>query len=252
MRGRLAILDEHKLTPRATSRQVIDAMDPLDGARRVPRLAQEPRAGRSSSPTRSTSSPPRSCASSTGRASSATGSRSTTAGASPATGCASPTASAARCESLRALNFRVVAAGDSYNDTTMLAAADARHPVPAAAERDRRVPAVPRDEDVRRTEGRLRRAQRRARSSVERNVRGAVGSSGASSWSRAPAPSDRWSAACSRPTATTVAAGRQRAAHGGDRARGPARDRAVRRPPQHAAHRDRLAGRATRRRTSSW
>jgi len=27
-------------------------------------------------------------------------------------------------ESLRALNFRVVAAGDSYNDTTMLAAAD--------------------------------------------------------------------------------------------------------------------------------
>ena len=28
-------------------------------------------------------------------------------------------------ESLRALNFRVVAAGDSYNDTTMLKAADA-------------------------------------------------------------------------------------------------------------------------------
>ena len=37
----------------------------------------------------------------------------------------------------RELNFRMIAAGDSYNDTSMLAAADVGHPVLPARQRDR-------------------------------------------------------------------------------------------------------------------
>ncbi len=56
-------------------------------------------------------------------------------------------------EAFHALNYRVIAAGDSYNDTTMLGAADAGYPLPRAGERDRRVPAVPGARHLRRPVG---------------------------------------------------------------------------------------------------
>ena len=67
-------------------------------------------------------------------------------------------------EALRGLNFRVVAAGDSYNDTTMLEAADRRHPVSPAAERHRRLPPVP-------GHAHLRRAARGAGAGLGRRAR---------------------------------------------------------------------------------
>ncbi len=44
--------------------------------------------------------------------------------ASPTTGCASPTRSVRRYSAFHGLNYQVIAAGDSYNDTPMLAEAD--------------------------------------------------------------------------------------------------------------------------------
>ena len=46
----------------------------------------------------------------------------------------------AAVEAFRSLEYRVVAAGDSYNDTSMLLAADAGYLFHAAAQRRRRVP----------------------------------------------------------------------------------------------------------------
>ena len=67
----------------------------------------------------------------------------------------SPTASARRSTRFTALNFRVVAAGDSYNDTAMLGEADAgilfRPPENVIA----RVPAVPGDPHLRRAPRRV-------------------------------------------------------------------------------------------------
>ena len=51
---------------------------------------------------------------------------------------------------LKLLNFRVAAAGDSYNDTSMLDEARPRHPFLSARQRHPRLPAVPRHAHLRR------------------------------------------------------------------------------------------------------
>ncbi len=77
-------------------------------------------------------------------------------------------------EALRSLNYRVIAAGDSYNDTTMLGAADCRVPVSCSGERDRRVPSVPGARHVRRPA--------RCHSLAPLTTRGSTGQTRMASW----------------------------------------------------------------------
>ena len=53
--------------------------------------------------------------------------------------CASPIPSARPSQALRGLNFQVVAAGDSYNDTTMLGGGARRDPLPRPRQRGPRL-----------------------------------------------------------------------------------------------------------------
>ncbi len=124
MRGRIAILDEHKLGL-PDIQAVIATMDPLDGALDFLDWLREPDAG--DHPLRHVRRV-RGAADAQARLADALlprASRWSRRAASPATGCASTTASAGPSRRCARSNFRVVAAGDSYNDTTMLEAADA-------------------------------------------------------------------------------------------------------------------------------
>ena len=123
MRGRLAILDQHGLTLRDIQ-AVIDAMAPLDGARdflawlraRTQVIILSDTFGEFAAPLmRKLGYPTLFCHSLE------------VDGAARITGYRLRIDDGKRraVEALRGLNFRVVAAGDSYNDTTMLGAADA-------------------------------------------------------------------------------------------------------------------------------
>jgi phosphoserine/homoserine phosphotransferase len=123
MRGRLAILDRHRLTLRDIQ-AVIDGMAPLDGAldfldwlrARCPVIILSDTFYEFAAPLmRKLGQPCLFCNALTVDA------------AAHVTGYTLRIADGKRraVEALRALNFRVVAAGDSYNDTTMLAAAHA-------------------------------------------------------------------------------------------------------------------------------
>ncbi len=123
MRGRLAILDQHRLTLRDIQ-AVIDTMAPLDGAlvfldwlrSRTQVIILSDTFGEFAAPLmRKLGYPTLFCNSLEVDASGGV------------TGYRLRIEDGKRraVEALRALNFRVVAAGDSYNDTTMLRAADA-------------------------------------------------------------------------------------------------------------------------------
>jgi phosphoserine/homoserine phosphotransferase len=123
MRGRLAILDQHGLTLRDIQ-AVIDAMAPLDGARdflawlraRTQVIILSDTFGEFAAPLmKKLGYPTLFCHSlEVDRAARITGYR-----------LRIDDGKRRAVEALRGLNFRVVAAGDSYNDTTMLGAADA-------------------------------------------------------------------------------------------------------------------------------
>jgi phosphoserine/homoserine phosphotransferase len=123
MRGRLAILDQHRLTLRDIQ-AVIDTMAPLDGAlvfldwlrSRTQVIILSDTFGEFAAPLmRKLGYPTLFCNSlEVDTSSRVTGYR-----------LRIEDGKRRAVEALRALNFRVVAAGDSYNDTTMLRAADA-------------------------------------------------------------------------------------------------------------------------------